>query len=109
MDRRCGNRSAGPRYDRRTRIDRAGNPGALRSTASIHLAAQSFVPESFRDPRRTYEVNFFGTLNLFQTLKNGEFQGRLLYVSSAEVYGQVDPAEMPIDEHRPADRAAPTA
>lgn len=66
----------------------------------IHLAAQSFVPESFRDPRRTYDVNFGGTLNLFQTLERSGFQGRLLYVSSAEVYGQVDPAQMPIDEHR---------
>jgi GDP-4-dehydro-6-deoxy-D-mannose reductase len=73
----------------------------------IHLAAQSFVPESFRDPRRTYEVNFFGTLNLLQTLKNGGFKGRVLYVSSAEVYGQVDPAEMPIDEHRPTRPRSP--
>jgi GDP-4-dehydro-6-deoxy-D-mannose reductase len=73
----------------------------------IHLAAQSFVPESFRDPRRTYEVNFLGTLNLFQTLKTGGFQGRVLYVSSAEVYGQVDPAEMPIDENRPTRPRSP--
>jgi GDP-4-dehydro-6-deoxy-D-mannose reductase len=67
----------------------------------IHLAAQSFVPESFRDPRRTYEVNFLGTLNLLQALKNCGFRGRVLYVSSAEVYGQVPAAEMPIDESRP--------
>lgn len=66
----------------------------------IHLAAQSFVPESFRDARRTYAVNFLGTLNLFQALKDRGFAGRVLYVSSAEVYGQVPPAEMPIDESR---------
>jgi GDP-4-dehydro-6-deoxy-D-mannose reductase len=73
----------------------------------IHLAAQSFVPESFRDPKHTYDVNFFGTLNLFQALKKGGFQGRVLYVSSAEVYGQVDPAEMPIDERRPTRPRSP--
>jgi GDP-4-dehydro-6-deoxy-D-mannose reductase len=67
----------------------------------IHLAAQSFVPESFRDPRHTYDVNFLGTLNLFRALQRGGFKGRVLYVSSAEVYGQVEPVEMPIDELRP--------
>ncbi|HQR51639.1 MAG TPA: GDP-mannose 4,6-dehydratase [Burkholderiales bacterium] len=66
----------------------------------IHLAAQSFVPESFRDPKRTYDVNFTGTLNLFQALKTRGFTGRVLYVSSAEVYGQVPPEQMPIDESR---------
>jgi GDP-4-dehydro-6-deoxy-D-mannose reductase len=67
----------------------------------IHLAAQSFVPESFRAPRHTFEVNLFGTLNLFQSLQRRGFHGRLLYVSSAEVYGLVDPAAMPIAEDRP--------
>jgi GDP-4-dehydro-6-deoxy-D-mannose reductase len=67
----------------------------------IHLAAQSFVPESFRDPKQTFEVNFIGTLNLFQALQRCEFRGRLLYVSSAEVYGRVEPSEMPIDEAHP--------
>lgn len=66
----------------------------------IHLAAQSFVPESFRDPRHTFDVNFGGTLNLLQALQRLGFRGRLLYVSSAEVYGLVDPAQMPITEAR---------
>ncbi len=73
----------------------------------IHLAAQSFVPESFRDPRHTFDVNFMGTLNLFQALKNRGFAGRVLYVSSAEVYGQVPSAEMPIDESRPLEPRSP--
>lgn len=88
------------RYDLRdpASLERALPADAL--DCVIHLAAQSFVPESFRDPRRTYDVNFLGTLNLFQALKNRGFAGRVLYVSSAEVYGQVDPGEMPIDERR---------
>ncbi|MBL8529656.1 MAG: GDP-mannose 4,6-dehydratase [Burkholderiales bacterium] len=88
------------RYDLR---DQAALERALPAEAFdfvIHLAAQSFVPESFRDPKRTYDVNFFGTLNLFQALQNRGFKGRVLYVSSAEVYGQVDPEQMPIDEGR---------
>lgn len=88
------------RYDLRdpASLERALPPEAL--DCVIHLAAQSFVPESFRDPKRTYDVNFLGTLNLLQALANRGFEGRVLYVSSAEVYGQVDPAEMPIDERR---------
>ena len=73
----------------------------------IHLAAQSFVPESFRDPRQTFEVNFVGTLNLFQALQRCGFRGRLLYVSSAEVYGLVAPSEMPIGEACPARPRSP--
>ena len=34
----------------------------------VHLAALSFVPDSFRDPERTFEVNFLGTLRLLEAL-----------------------------------------
>jgi hypothetical protein len=43
--------------------------------AVVHLAAQSFVPESFARPRETYEINFFGTLNLLEALKAASFAG----------------------------------
>ncbi|MBD9634219.1 GDP-mannose 4,6-dehydratase [Pseudomonas sp. PDM19] len=66
--------------------------------AVIHLAGQTFVPEAFRDPARTLEVNVLGTLNLLQALKAGGFSGRFLYVSSGDVYGQVAEADLPIHE-----------
>ncbi len=66
----------------------------------LHLAAQSFVPSSFSDPRATYNVNFFGTLNLLDALKACDFSGRMLYVSSGDVYGLVEPDALPIDETR---------
>lgn len=66
--------------------------------AAIHLAGQTFVPEAFRDPARTLEVNVLGTLNLLQALKAGGFSGRFLYVSSGDVYGQVAEADLPIHE-----------
>lgn len=71
---------------------------AQRPDAVIHLAGQTFVPEAFRDPAHTLEVNLLGTLNLLQALKAGGFDGTFLYVSSGDVYGQVEPADLPIRE-----------
>lgn len=66
----------------------------------IHLAARSFVPDSFIHPRETLDVNLFGTLNLLSVLKDMRFQGRLLYVSSGDVYGAVPEAALPVAESR---------
>ena len=66
--------------------------------AIIHLAGQTFVPEAFRDPQRTLEVNLIGTLNLLQALKRRGFSGTFLYVSSGDVYGQVAEDSLPISE-----------
>lgn len=66
--------------------------------AVIHLAGQTFVPEAFRDPARTLQVNLMGTLNLLQALKRRGFSGTFLYVSSGDVYGQVAEADLPVVE-----------
>ncbi len=69
--------------------------------AVIHLAGQTFVPEAFRDPARTLEINLLGTLNLLQALKARGFAGTFLYVSSGDVYGQVAESALPITEQQP--------
>jgi len=66
----------------------------------LHLAARSFVPDSFADPRLTLDVNLLGTLNLLSALKSSGFKGRLLYVSSGDVYGAVPEGELPVTEQR---------
>jgi len=66
--------------------------------AVIHLAGQTFVPEAFRDPQKTLQVNLLGTLNLLQALKRRGFCGTFLYVSSGDVYGQVEESNLPISE-----------
>ena len=58
-------------------------------SAVIHLAAQSFVPRSFEAPGETLDINLGGTLNLLQALSSTGFRGRLLYVSSGDIYGSV--------------------
>jgi GDP-4-dehydro-6-deoxy-D-mannose reductase len=80
-----------------------------RPDAVIHLAARTFVPDSFADPRSTFDVNLMGTLNLLQVLSAGKFGGRTLYVSSGDVYGLVPEAELPVLESRPPAPRSPYA
>lgn len=73
---------------------------AVRPDWVIHLAALSFVPDSFANPRETLDVNLFGTLSLLCALREMKFSGRLLYVSSGDVYGAVPESALPVDESR---------
>ncbi len=66
----------------------------------VHLAAQSFVPAAFKDPRATFDVNVFGTLSLLGALRATGFAGRMLFVGSGDMYGLVPEDEQPIAEHR---------
>jgi GDP-4-dehydro-6-deoxy-D-mannose reductase len=72
----------------------------LSPTAVIHLAGQSSIGDAIENPLETYEVNFIGTLNLLAALRAAGFQGRFLYVGSAEVYGVVPETELPVIENR---------
>jgi GDP-4-dehydro-6-deoxy-D-mannose reductase len=53
----------------------------------VHLAGPAFIPDSFNKPQKTYEVIFNGTLNLLESVKELELTSKILYVSSADVYG----------------------
>ncbi|MGK9450997.1 GDP-mannose 4,6-dehydratase [Acidithiobacillus caldus] len=73
----------------------------LRPNAVIHLAAQSFVPAAFENPRETFDINFTGTLNLLEALQAAKFRGRMLFVGSGDTYGQVPEADLPVREEYP--------
>jgi len=72
-----------------------------RLDAVIHLAALTFVPESFEDPNGVFAVNFQGTHHLLEALRHTGFSGRFLYVGSADTYGRVDQAALPVTEAQP--------
>jgi GDP-4-dehydro-6-deoxy-D-mannose reductase len=72
--------------------------GEARPERVFHLAAQASVADSFADPLATWEVNATGTLRLVHAIPEG---ARMLFISSAEVYGHVPDAEQPIAEDRP--------
>jgi GDP-4-dehydro-6-deoxy-D-mannose reductase len=84
--------------DLRKPADAAAMAGPEPPHAVIHLAAQSFVPEAFRDPRSTFEINVLGTLNLLQALRAVGFGGRMVYVGTGDVYGRIDERLLPVPE-----------
>jgi GDP-D-mannose dehydratase len=53
----------------------------------FHLAAQSFVPDSFRDPVRTFRVNCLGTLNILEATRLKNVNPRIIFAGSSEEYG----------------------
>lgn len=100
---------SGGNVDLRERDAVAAAVARISPDAVIHLAAQSFVPASFQDPRETFDVNFYGTYNLLGALKQTSFKGRMLYVGSGDVYGLVPDNELPIRESVPLRPRSPYA
>lgn len=72
----------------------------VRPQGVLHLAAQGFVPRSFEAPHETLEINVGGTLNVLRALSSTAFSGRMIYVSSGDIYGLVPDDELPVDERR---------
>lgn len=64
-----------------------------------HLAAQSFVAESFEDAFSTMHINIFGTLNALSALKELASHCRFYFAGSSEMFGKVK--ESPQNEETP--------
>ena len=75
----------------------------------FHLAAQSYVPASFIAPAETLITNTVGTNNLLDAVRIARIDPRIHICSSSEVYGQVEPHEVPITEENPLRPASPYA
>jgi len=75
----------------------------------FHLAAQSFVPTSWKAPSETVGTNILGTLNLFEAIRNSNVDPRVQVAGSSEEYGKVLPDELPIKETNPLRPLSPYA
>lgn len=64
----------------------------------LHLAAQSHVPTSFREPELTARVNFDGTRKVLAALDHTGFTGALVFVGSGDMYGLTPESGLPIAE-----------
>lgn len=71
----------------------------LQPDAVYHLAARTFVPTSEQDPKDVFDVNVFGLMNLLDAVAKYSPASRVLYVSSAEVYGDPWPGTLPLSEN----------
>jgi GDP-4-dehydro-6-deoxy-D-mannose reductase len=64
----------------------------------VHLAGIAAVGVAVKDPARTWAVNLHGTLNLAEAILAHVPDCRLIFVSSAEVYGGSFKAGAALDE-----------
>jgi UDP-glucose 4-epimerase len=72
----------------------------------VHLAAVSSVQASVDDPRKVWEVNCGGTLNLLEAARAGRVH-RFIFASSAAIYG--DHTDLPLVEELPPRPLSPYA
>jgi GDP-4-dehydro-6-deoxy-D-mannose reductase len=77
--------------------------------AVYHLAAMTHVGDSWDDPSQVLRVNVLGAAEVLAAARTLPTSPRLLFVSSAEVYGVVTPGQLPLDEDTPTEPASPYA
>lgn len=66
----------------------------------FHLAAQSYVPESFVNPLNTIETNVQGTCNLLEAIRNSKSDPSIVFAGSSEEYGLVLYSEKQVEDVR---------
>ena len=65
----------------------------------FHFAANAYVPPSVESPSFDYETNFAATFRLLEALRRSQWPGRMVFASSAAVYGNA--VRVPISEDDP--------
>ena len=77
--------------------------------AIFHLAAHANVRASFITPNAVLSNNILGTSNLFEAVRLARLDAIIQLCSTSEVYGKVDPKDVPIREDTPLRPASPYA
>jgi len=70
----------------------------LSADAVMHMAAETIVEFSTTDPKRYFQTNIIGGINLLDAMLRHNVE-RIIFSSSAAVYGE--PQTAPIEEHHP--------
>ena len=68
--------------------------------AIVHLAAQTMVPASMEDPKKDMKDNIEGTVNILEAARKYGVK-RIIFSSSAAVYGDIAPECLPVRETEP--------
>jgi len=77
--------------------------------AIFHLAAHANVRASFTTPSTVLTNNIIGTSNLFESIRMAKLDPLVQLCSTSEVYGQVNPEDVPIKEDAPLRPSSPYA
>jgi GDP-4-dehydro-6-deoxy-D-mannose reductase len=75
----------------------------------FHLASHANVRASFDTPLAVLNNNIMGTANLLEAIRYSNINPKILICSTSEVYGQVDPKNVPIKENCPINPSSPYA
>jgi GDP-4-dehydro-6-deoxy-D-mannose reductase len=75
----------------------------------FHLAAQSFVPTSWKCPAETFAINAIGQINLFEAILSLGISPKIQIAGSSEEYGFVNSDEIPMKETNPLRPLSPYA
>ena len=75
----------------------------------FHLAAQSFVPTSWKAPTESLTTNVLGQLHIFEACRRLGLSPRIQIACSSEEYGMVYEDELPIRETNPLRPLSPYA
>ena len=81
----------------------------VRPEVIFHLAAHANVRASFLTPHAVLNNNILGTCNLFEAVRLTKQDPLIQLCSTSEVYGQVDPKDVPIKEDAPLRPVSPYA
>lgn len=81
----------------------------VRPDVIFHLAAFANVRASFDTPNSFLSNNILGTSNLFEAVRLARLDPIIQLCSTSEVYGQVEPNDVPIKEDAPMKPASPYA
>lgn len=70
----------------------------IRPDYIFHLAAQSSVSVSWKNPGLTIDVNIKGSVNVLDAVRKLDYKPRVLLIGSGEEYGHIREGECPIVE-----------
>ncbi len=73
----------------------------------FHLAAVSNVGQSWKKREETFKVNIMGTFHLLEAVRKHACKARVLFISSSDVYGLLEPYSKPLTERDPVCPVSP--
>ena len=79
----------------------------VKPDAIMHIAAYANVRAAFTTPLSVLHNNIMGTANLFEAVRLAGLDPVIQLCSTSEVYGKVDPSQVPINEDCPINAVNP--